>query len=232
MARQMRLLEVAQRLDREGVFTGGPVQLFEPVGRLQLATLIQEGLSPQSKLLDVGCGCLRAGYWLMHFLDSGCYFGIEPNVGMLEKGIQYVVEPDLLKGKSPQFDSNDQFDFSVFGVKFDAILARSVWTHTSKSQIQQMLDQFVENASPDAFLLTSYWPAKLWPPKKWDYKGDRWVGRDHHSNIPGRTYQSRRWIVNECQKRGLTARQLDYGVVNEQYWLKINRLGSTAHESV
>ena len=67
-----RMQEIAQMLHSQGIFTGGPPQYFEIVGRLQLATLVREGIYPQSKVLDVGCGCLRGGYWVIHFLDPGC----------------------------------------------------------------------------------------------------------------------------------------------------------------
>jgi len=48
----------------------------------------------------------------------------------------------------------------VCGLKFDVFLARSVWTHAPKSQIQAMLDGFVQALRPDSFFLTSYYPAR------------------------------------------------------------------------
>jgi hypothetical protein len=51
--------------------------VLEIAGRLQFAMLIREGVYPSSKVLDIGCGCLRGGYWLIHFLGS---FGLEPRV--------------------------------------------------------------------------------------------------------------------------------------------------------
>ena len=149
------LQEIGQILHSEGIFTGGPPDYFETAGRLQLATLLREGIYPDSKVLDVGCGCLRGGYWMIHFLGRGCYFGIEPAVFMLNKGIQHVLEPEVFREKQPRFDNNDRFDFSVFGEKFDVVLARSIWTHTSKKQIQIMLDSFAANSSPNAFFLAS-----------------------------------------------------------------------------
>jgi len=171
---KQRMQEVVRKLDLQGVFTGGPVEWFESAGRLQIATLLREGMYPQMKVLDLGCGCLRGGYWLIHFLDAGCYFGIEPAVARLQQGIDYVIEPEVFKDKQPRFDTNDRFDMGVFGVKFDIVMARSVWSHASKRQIATMLDQFVANSTPDAFFLTSYFPAGIF--KGRDYKGDRWQG--------------------------------------------------------
>ena len=71
------LQDRSERLAEE-VFLGGPKRDFERVGRLGFEVLLAEQLRPSSRVLDVGCGALRLGYWLMRFLDPGCYFGIEP----------------------------------------------------------------------------------------------------------------------------------------------------------
>jgi SAM-dependent methyltransferase len=216
-----RMQDIAQMLHSQGIFTGGPPQYFESAGRLQLATLLRGGIYPQSKVLDLGCGCLRGGYWLIHFLNPGCYFGIEPAAAMLQQGIDHVIEPEVLKEKQPRFDTNDRFDLSVFGVKFDIVLARSIWSHASKDQIVIMLDGFLANSSPDSVFLTSYYPAGFW--KHRDYKGDSWKGRSHQSDTPGQVRHSFRWVKEQVETRGLFVRQLPDLVFNGQYWLKICR---------
>ena len=50
------LIERAIRLEKEGIFLGGPAKLFKTAGRKQLTTLLSEGLTPASKVLDIGCG--------------------------------------------------------------------------------------------------------------------------------------------------------------------------------
>src|SRR5258708_22118404 len=59
-------------------FLGVPVETFAEAGRRQLEALLEEGLRPESRVLDIGCGCLRAAYWLIHYLDPRCYCGLEP----------------------------------------------------------------------------------------------------------------------------------------------------------
>lgn len=142
---------------------------------------------PDSKILDVGCGCLRAGYWLIRLLDSGCYFGIEPHAKMLQAGIDHCLTPALQELKRPRFDTNDRFDFSIFGVKFDVVLARSIWSHASKNQIKAMLDSFAQHANPNAFFLTSYLPHKWFKPRQRDYRGGNWVGKSHERSQPGKS---------------------------------------------
>jgi len=219
----MKLQNKAEKLS-EKVFLGGPVQWFETIGRLQLITLLSEGLYPESKILDIGCGCLRGGYWLIHFLNSDCYFGIEPNQEMLEAGISNLLEPDLLKQKQPRFDNNTKFDSSVFNEKFDFFLARSIWTHSSKDNILTMLKAFLRDSKKNGIFLTSVYKKRFFS-KRSDYKGNKWVGRSHECNKAGQVYHSLSWVKKQCEKRGLAAEEIkdkgyNYG---NQIWLKIIR---------
>jgi SAM-dependent methyltransferase len=140
----------------EASFLGGPPGDFEAVGRLGFRVLLSEGLGPSSRVLDVGCGALRLGYWLMRFLDPGCYFGIEPNQEMLRVGLEQIVEPEVVRRADARFAHNDDFDFSVFGSEFDYVYARSIWTHASRPQISAMLRSFTRTAAPGGVFLASY----------------------------------------------------------------------------
>ena len=221
----MRIDEIGKAIDSMGIFTGGPAELFESAGRLQFYSLVREGLCPYSKLIDIGCGCLRAGYWLIRFLDPGCYFGTEPNAKMLQVGIETCLTPAIVATKQPRFENNDRFDLSVFGTTFDVFLARSIWSHASKQQIQLMLDGFARFSNPGGFFLTSYLPASFRRPS---YEGSAWIGRSHQSDKPGMIRHSRRWIEAECVRRGLILEQLPEKPFASQYWLKIvNRKSPT-----
>ena len=192
---------------------------FETIGRLSLIVLLKEGLYPSSKVLDIGCGCLRGGYWIVNFLKPGHYFGIEPNKEMLDAGIQEILGSGLVQEKQPRFDYNTTFDFSVFGEKFDFFVARSIWTHASKEQIQNMLYSYTKTKTDMAVFLTSYLRAGLL--RNRDYKGDQWIGKSHESTIPGLVYHSSMWITHECEKRGLQVKELKEGRRNRQRWLRI-----------
>ena len=150
------LQEVGDAFTERGMFTGGPPEYFERMGRMQFSLMVREGIYPWSKVLDIGCGCLRGGYWMIHFLDPDCYCGIEPDQQMTEAGLHELLEPPALAMKRPRIDHNENFDSSVFGEKFDAFLCRSIWTHTSKAMIQTMLDNFQRDSSERAFFLTSH----------------------------------------------------------------------------
>ena len=215
----MKIQRKAEILSEKS-FLGFPSADFEKAGREQLTYLLLAGLNPDSKVIDLGCGVLRAGYWLIHFLSPGRYFGIEPHTGRLDMGVNTILEPEVLNSKRPQFDTNSQFDTSVFGTKFDFFLAYSIWTHASKRQIQAMLDSFLRDSPDDGIFLTSYLPAS-W--KNRDYKGDRWNGTSHESDVRGCIYHSIRWIENECDRRGLVIVGLGRDQTYGQSWLEIKR---------
>jgi SAM-dependent methyltransferase len=217
----LTLQQKAEQLSQR-VFLGGPVQEFEIVGRLQLITLLRLGIYPHSKVLDIGCGCLRGGYWLIHLLNEGCYCGIEPNREMLEAGLEHLLEKDTLEAKKPRFDHNTRFDASVFGEQFDFFLARSVWTHAAKGHIRTMLDNFQRYATPRGVFLTSYLPAGWF--KRPDYQGDSWVGRSHDSNSAGVVYHSWAWIQKECRQRDLDVAEIKEDAYR-QIWLQITKGG-------
>jgi SAM-dependent methyltransferase len=216
---RLTLQDRAERL-RELKFLGVPIDGFEQGGREQLIYLLMNGLTPTSKVLDIGCGVLRGGYWLIHFLDPGCYFGIEPSPERLQIGIEGILEPQADADKHPRFDSNSQFDTAVFGETFDYFLAYSIWTHASKSQILVMLDGFLRNSSPDAVFLTTFLPT-TWRHR--DYRGESWVGTSHESDVPGCIRHSLRWIKRECRRRELSVSLLGDDETLGQSWLRISR---------
>ena len=213
-------LQTKAEIQGEKRFLGVPIRDFEKGGREQLIYLLVAGLNPGSRVLDFGCGVLRGGYWLIHFLDRGCYCGIEPHEERLEIGIHSILEPEILEVKRPRFDTNPRFDTSVFGEKFDFFLAYSVWTHASKLQIQSMLDSFLHDSKEDGVFLTSYLPANWRHP---EYQGDKWHGTSHESDVPACIHHSLRWIKAVCDRRGLTARELDRDKTHGQSWIEITR---------
>ena len=224
MEKQTRTLQHRVEELRQAKFLGVPIDNFERGGREQLIFLLMNGLAPDSKVLDIGCGVLRAGYWLIHFLDAGCYFGIEPSAERLAIGLQAILEPHVRETKRPRFDANTTFDTSVFHETFDYYLAYSVWTHAPKQQIAVMLDNFVRDASDDGVFLATFLPAH-W--RHADYDGDQRVGTSQESDAPGCIHHSFRWIRSECRRRGLSLRLLGRDTTHGQTWLRISRADSS-----
>ena len=208
-----------EMMDRHG-FLGVPRESFEEGGRTQLVRLLNHGLQPESKVLEIGCGCLRVAYWLVRILDPDCYCGIEPARQRVELGQRYLFSIDELENKRPRFDFNASFDVSVFSTQFDFFLAGSIWTHCSKAHIEATLDGFLHNTTPTGVFLASYLPPTT---QEADYMGDTWVGTSHESDEPGVICHSLEWIKNACGQRGLRLSTLQGIDCDSQYWLRVER---------
>ena len=68
--------DVARRTALGAVGTQRQKQ-WEAVGRKQFKYLRSHGLERNHQLIDIGCGNLRAGRHLIHYLDAGHYTGVD-----------------------------------------------------------------------------------------------------------------------------------------------------------
>ncbi|AXS41540.1 hypothetical protein [Breoghania sp. L-A4] len=207
-------------------FLGVPTGTFDEGGRRQFIALLREGLAPETKVCEIGSGCLRTAYWLVRFLDADGYCGIEPFRSRVEWGLETLFSKELLAEKAPRFDFNEDFDTSVFQATFDMFLAGSIWTHCSKAHIETMLDGFVDNASPNATFLASYLAAT--GPED-DYQGDTWVGTSHRSSEAGVIRHSLDWISQQCERRALSVTFVPGAAFDGQNWLRVRRAGVPPH---
>jgi cyclopropane fatty-acyl-phospholipid synthase-like methyltransferase len=123
---------------------------WDEIGRLQFDFMVSQGLTPASKLLDVGCGALRGGVHFVGYLDDGNYYGIDINKSLLKAGKQELRESGL-GAKQVHLQRTDRFDATGFGVQFDFGIAVSLITHLCANQIiycfQQMRRVMHERSS-------------------------------------------------------------------------------------
>jgi SAM-dependent methyltransferase len=117
-------------------FVGG---VWDTHGQHQFEFMKSVGLRPEHKLLDIGCGCFRAGRYFIDYLDPGNYFGIDANHSLLQTG--YDIElSDAQRARLPisNLRANDRFAVD-FGTQVDFALAQSVFTHVSLNHIRLCL---------------------------------------------------------------------------------------------
>jgi SAM-dependent methyltransferase len=155
--RELTTEEIAAGVHRDMV--GG---LWEDMGRLQLDFLQREGLTPESTLLDVGCGCLRAGVQFVRFLEPGRYYGIDANASLLKAGLEHELPRAGLAGRLPpdHLLVNDAFEGWRFGVTFDYALAQSVFTHLPAAQIAGALRELARCIRPGGRLCATFFECK------------------------------------------------------------------------
>jgi SAM-dependent methyltransferase len=117
----------------------GPPKQWDFMGATQFRLLTTLGLRENHKLLDLGCGSLRAGRFLMMDLARGHYFGIEPNDWLIEDAITHDFGADLVALRKPRFLHNDQFDAAEFDERFDHIVAQSIFSHAGPEMVGQAM---------------------------------------------------------------------------------------------
>jgi SAM-dependent methyltransferase len=115
--------------------------LWEEIGALQIAFLVRQGLRPQHRLLDLGCGAFRAGVKLLPYLDAGNYYGVDVSAELVQAGLERELAPAGLLERLPasNLELNDEFDVSAFGVDFDFGIAQSVFTHLPLHRLPECL---------------------------------------------------------------------------------------------
>jgi len=152
---------------------------WDELGELQLEFLIAQGLRPEHRLLDVGCGALRAGVRFVEYLQPGGYYGIDINQSLLDAGFELEL-PDHLRSKLPRENlrATDRFDCD-FGVQFDFAIAQSLFTHMSLNQIRLCLFRVAKVMPPGARFLASYFEApRAHPLDESCADGRLWTERD------------------------------------------------------
>jgi hypothetical protein len=246
------LVELGKRVSQETRhYAGGPPQVFEIVGRHTFQTLLAGGLLPSHRLLDFGCGSLRNGYWLMRFLDSGNYYGIEPVEKGVRAGLKHLIGPELESFKKPTFRFTNDNDISAFGVQFDYVMARSILTHTCPGMLHQILRTFASSC-PNGVLYGSYWrhdlPGRGWRAwellrpgvaRYWKMKVNPAILKEHQiyavgDELPDDDMRFIEIVTFSFEKIQAMAAQYGLSVeedwtfkpINQQIWLKFRRAGT------
>jgi len=213
--------EIAKRIaEATGGFTGGPIARFGEVGQSTLISLKHAGLRRNHRVLDVGCGVMRLGYWLVRYLQPDCYYGLEPQIKYVETGLQHSIGPELAAEKRPRFDHNTDFDFSPFGVKFDFVVARSIFSHASPEMVCRVLESFRDNSSDTGIMLVSYRPLKK------SEAGEGVVDVKHNGEWSWRRY-GKPYLRGLAQKRGLEVRNFGKPF-SGQVWLRVTKKSADA----
>jgi SAM-dependent methyltransferase len=125
----------------------GPVDQYDLIGAAQFALLYALGLRAHHRLLDIGCGSLRAGRMLIGYLEPGGYTGVDPNQWLIDEAIDHELGRDVLAVKQPTFDATDDFSLEHLG-QFDFVLAQGVATNTGPSLLPQLLTAIAHTVTP------------------------------------------------------------------------------------
>ena len=132
----------------------GP-QVWYGIGKRQYHYLVSQGLQPSDRFLDIACGSLRLGQWLIPMLDTGNYFGLEAEPSLVEAGLKNEMLYDLAEMKEASFGYGYDFDFG-FVPSFDMAIAQSLFTHLTPEDIHLCLTNLAGVAHEDSILFFTY----------------------------------------------------------------------------
>ncbi len=197
-------------------YVGGQYDLK---GAMQLALLYALGLRAEHRLLDIGCGSLRAGRFLIPYLDPGGYTGLEPNTWLIDEAIDKEIGRDILDIKKPTFVHNDRFDVSGLGA-FDFVLANSIASHTGPSMTKAFLEAVRQALAPQGMAAVTF--AQVEGP---DNEIEGWLYPSGHGAPRGAHYK-KKTIEGWVRDAGLKGVPIDWYHPYQTWWLIVPHEGA------
>ncbi|MEU7137484.1 class I SAM-dependent methyltransferase [Streptomyces sp. NPDC046261] len=160
------------------------------LGRLQFDYLREHGLTPEDRMLEIGCGNLRAGWRFIQYLQTGHYYGIDISPGILLAAQRTVTEFEL-RDKLPHLAVVDNLTFDFLPDEhFTVVHAHSVFSHSPLPVVDECLRHVSRILHPGGFF---------------DFTFDRTDGAEHHV-LREDFYYRPQTLIDLARRHGLTAR--------------------------
>ncbi|WP_326691222.1 MULTISPECIES: class I SAM-dependent methyltransferase [unclassified Streptomyces] len=173
---------------------GTPTQeRWEAVGELQFSYLRSHGLQPSHRLLEIGCGNLRAGWRFIDYLAPGHYYGLDISPDILFAA-QRVLASRGLQGKLPHLTLVDDMRLAHLPEgHFDMAHAHSVFSHSPPQVIEECLSHIPRVLKPGGFF---------------DFTYNRTDGEEHHV-LHEDFYYRPATLIALAESQGLLAATMD-----------------------
>jgi SAM-dependent methyltransferase len=135
------------------------------VGQLQFDYATSHGLKPDMRMLEIGCGNLRAGRLFIDYLEPGRYYGLDISPDILLSGQDTIADYDL-RAKLPHLTLVNNLSLHFLpDATFDFVHAHSVFSHSPIEVIDECLAHVGRILAPGGFF---------------DFTFDRTDGPEHH----------------------------------------------------
>ncbi|MFJ8671285.1 class I SAM-dependent methyltransferase [Streptomyces sp. NPDC093589] len=163
------------------------------LGEMQFDYLSEHGLKPGHRILDIGCGNLRAGWRFIAYLDSGNYYGIDISPDILISAKQTLATYELQE-KLPHLTITHDLTLDFLpDAHFDVVHAHSVFSHSPISVIDECLAHVGRILAPGGFF---------------DFTFDRTEGAEHQV-LREDFYYRTETLLKLARTHGLEARFMD-----------------------
>ena len=140
-------------------FRGDPAN-FDIASALQFHLLTAFGLREFHYILDIGCGPLGTGRFLIPYLLPERYFALDVQQVLIEEGVRFELGHDQLALKHPRFLTGTSLHPAEFEVKFDYILGQSGLAGLSTSVMEACLKEAASCLRPDGVMVASFLPGR------------------------------------------------------------------------
>ena len=195
----------------EGAVGSGTHESWLKLGQLQFDYLRSHGLEPAMRMLEIGCGNLRAGRLFIDYLEPGNYYGIDISPDILFAAQQTLAEFGL-QDKLPRLTlvRDLRFGFLPDGY-FNVIHAHSVFSHSPLAVIDECLAHVGRVMAPGGFF---------------DFTFDRTEGTEHQV-LREDFYYRTETLISLAEKHGLAAKFSDdwEELPHEQSKIRVTRPG-------
>ncbi|MEU7060454.1 class I SAM-dependent methyltransferase [Streptomyces sp. NPDC046197] len=163
------------------------------LGQMQFDYLVEHGLNPQDRMLEIGCGNLRAGWRFIDHLAPSHYYGIDISPDILLEAQRTIVRRGL-QGRLPHLALVESLtlDFLPPGW-FTVVHAHSVFSHSPLEVIDECLANVGRVLAPDGFF---------------DFTFDRTEGTEHQV-LREDFYYRTETLLSLAGRHGLSARFMD-----------------------
>ena len=182
----------------------GPRDQYDLIGAMQFSLLCALGLREGHRLLDIGCGSLRAGRLFITYLRPGGYTGLEPNRWLVEEAIEKELGHDLPPMKASTFIHNDSFDVSGLD-PFDFVVAQSIASHTGPEMTKALFSSIAAALAPSGLAAVTFLHSRE------DFAGEGWI-------YPGTVRYRRATISGWLQEQGLHGVPLHWYHPRQTWW--------------
>jgi len=163
------------------------------MGQLQFDYATGHGLKPDMRMLEIGCGNLRAGRLFIDYLEPGCYYGIDISPDILISAQATIAAYDL-NAKLPHLTlvKDLRLDF-LPDRTFHFVHAHSVFSHSPIEVIDECLTHVGRVMTPGGFF---------------DFTFGRTHGPEHHV-LREDFYYRTQTLLDLAAKHGLDAAFMD-----------------------
>jgi SAM-dependent methyltransferase len=174
---------------REGAVGSHTHDSWLQIGQLQFEYATSHGLKPEMRMLEIGCGNLRAGRLFIEYLDTGNYYGLDISPDILLAAQDTIAEHDL-QARLPHLTMVKDLRLHFLpAAAFDFVHAHSVFSHSPVHVIDECFAHVGRVMAPGGFF---------------DFTFDKTDGAEHHVLHEDFYYQTGT-LIALAAKHGLEA---------------------------